>query len=294
MRIVFIGAVEFSQRALQHLLALNANIVGVCTLQASACNVDHVDLSSVCAAHAIPWIYAENINSIDTVRWVKDKAPEVIFCFGWSRLLQQALLEVAPLGVVGFHPTALPANRGRHPLIWALVLGLESTASTFFFMDAGADSGDILSQRAIAIEARDDARTLYDKVTQVAMAQITEFLPQLADGSFKRTPQNHGLANEWRKRYRQDGEIDWRMSARSIHNLVRALTRPYVGAHFLLSNGSEIKVWKTAVVDNAPRNIEPGKVLMLDGTRPIIKCGEAAICLLETEPSFEPSVGSYL
>jgi len=41
-------------------------------------------------------------------------------------------LGIAPLGVVGFHPAALPANRGRHPLIWALFLGLKKTASTFF------------------------------------------------------------------------------------------------------------------------------------------------------------------
>jgi len=55
-------------------------------------------------------------------------------------------LDLPHLGVIDFHPAALPANRGRHPIIWALVLGLQETASTFFFMDEGADSGDIISQ----------------------------------------------------------------------------------------------------------------------------------------------------
>lgn len=293
MRIVFIGTVEFSLRALERLVALDAEIVGVCTLQESKFNADHVDLSRVSAAHGIPCFYADDINSTAALSWIQSKAPDVIFCFGWSRLLKQDLLGLAPLGVIGFHPAALPANRGRHPLIWSLVLGLDKTASTFFFMDVGADSGDILSQREIPIVDQDDARTLYEKVSQTALAQIEEFLPQLATGTFQRIKQNEQHANTWRKRGRTDGIIDWRMSAQSIHNLVRGLAKPYVGAHFIV-DGQEIKVWKTAVVSDVSINIEPGRVLMQTDSRPVVKCGVDAICLLITEPSFEPIVGSYL
>jgi methionyl-tRNA formyltransferase len=130
MRVIFIGAVQFSKYALERLLATNAQIVGVCTLQNSKFNADHEDLSSVCNTYGIPWRYTEDINSAESISWISGKAPDVIFCFGWSRLLKQDLLRLAPLGIVGFHPAALPANRGRHPLIWALVLGLKKTATT--------------------------------------------------------------------------------------------------------------------------------------------------------------------
>lgn len=293
MRIVFIGTVEFSKHALYRLLAMNADIVGVCTLQESKFNADHFDLSSVSETYGIPWRYTEDINSEASTNWIKDKAPDVIFCFGWSRLLKQDLISLAPLGVVGFHPAALPANRGRHPLIWALVLGLDKTASTFFFMDAGADSGDILSQRQIIIDDEDDARTLYEKVTQIALEQIQEFVPLLATRTFQRHKQDHRLANTWRKRGRADGEIDWRMSAHSIHNLVRGLTKPYVGAHFIC-NEKEIKVWKTSVVSDTPHNLEPGKIMMQTGANYIIKCGQDAICLLITEPPLELTLGNYI
>ncbi len=125
MRIVFIGTVEFSLRALERLVALNAEIVGVCTLQESKFNADHIDLSSFSEAHGIPSLYADDINATETLTWIQEKSPDVIFCFGLSRLIKQDLLELTSLGVVGFHPAALPANRGRHPLIWALVLGLK-------------------------------------------------------------------------------------------------------------------------------------------------------------------------
>jgi methionyl-tRNA formyltransferase len=293
MRIVFIGAVEFSRHALEHLLTVSAEVVGVCTLQESKFNADHADLSAVSEAHGVPWFYSEDINSTEALSWIQEKSPDVIFCFGWSKLLKQDLLRLAPLGVVGFHPAVLPANRGRHPLIWALVLGLEKTASTFFFMEAGADSGDILSQREIIIDDADDARTLYEKVTKTALEQIEEFVPMLAAGTFLRQKQDQQLANTWRKRASADGKIDWRMSAHSIHNLVRGLAKPYVGAHFMV-DGQEIKVWKTAVVSDVPRNIEPGKVLIQAGSRHVVKCGEDAIHLLATEPSFELIVDSYL
>ena len=293
MRIVFIGAVEFSLRALERLVELDAEIVGVCTLQESKFNADHADLRGFSDAHAIPSFYVDDINSIETLNWIRDKSPDVIFCFGWSRLIKQDLLELAPMGVVGFHPAALPANRGRHPIVWALVLGLKNTASTFFFMDACVDSGDILSQQEISIVEEDDARILYDKVIQTALTQIAEFLPKLANRSFQRIKQNEQFANVWRKRRSSDGEIDWRMSAQSIHNLVRGLAAPYVGAHFLV-DGKEIKVWKSAIFLDAPNHIEAGKVLLKTNDGLVVKCGVDAISLLVIQPEFTANLGDYL
>lgn len=293
MRIIFIGTVEFSRLALERLVAIGAEVAGVCTLQGSSFNADYADLRPLCREHGIPLMIADDINAPATLDWIRTRAPDVIFCFGWSRLLKEELLAAAPLGVVGFHPAALPANRGRHPLIWALALGLEQTASTFFFMDAGADSGDILSQRALSIDPADDARALYDKVCASALQQIAQFVPQLADGSFAREPQDHAQANTWRKRGMADGKIDWRMSALSIHNLVRALAKPYVGAHFVV-DGKDIKVWKSMVLGDAPANVEPGKVLSMRAGAPVVKCGQDALCLLVTEPAFDPIEGSYL
>jgi methionyl-tRNA formyltransferase len=294
MRIVFVGSVEFSLHALQHLGVIGASVVGVCTLRQSVVNADHVDLSNYCAQNNIPCIYAQDMHAPVSLDWIANCQPDVIFCFGWSQLLKKSVLELAPLGVIGFHPAALPNNRGRHPIVWALVLGLKETASTFFFMDEGADSGDILSQRSIVIDPHDDARSLYDKVVATALKQIGEFVPQLTARAYPRIPQDAAQSNIWRKRGRTDGLIDWRMSAHSIHNLVRALTGPYVGAELHL-DGQFYKVWKSRIVTDIPANIEPGKVIGYDATgSPIVKCGEQALCLMETEPEFAPASGTYL
>jgi methionyl-tRNA formyltransferase len=290
---VLIGAVVFSREMLLHLLAGQAQVVGVCTTSSAAQNADYVDLRPVCEAHGVEIYHTMDINSEAATGWIASCQPDVIFCFGWSRLIGKALLALPPLGVVGYHPAALPANRGRHPLIWALALGLRETASTFFIMDEGADSGDIVSQTAVAIADHDDAGTLYGKIVATARGQLDALLPALANGAVVRRKQDHQQANYWRKRSATDGQIDWRMPASGVCNLVRALARPYSGAHIQAPEGP-VRVWKASLVKVIAPNSEPGKVLSCEAGQTVVRCGEYGVRLLETEPEFHPAPGTYL
>ena len=293
MRILFVGSVKFSELALRKLISMRANVVGVCTLGESSFNSDHHDLSETALAANIQVRLTPNINDLTTVEWIQQTSPDVIFCFGWSRLLGERILNVPKLGVIGFHPSALPANRGRHPITWALVLGLKETASTFFFMDDAADTGDILSQVKLDIYDTDDASSLYHRISAIALDQIEQFLPLLATGKYDKVPQDNSLANTWRKRTFSDGCIDWRMSAQCIHNLVRGLTTPYFGASFIFK-GENIKVWKTSLDMTLPRNFEPGRVMYKDNGGVVVKTGDGAIRLLDYSPRVNLLVGDYL
>jgi len=293
MKIVFIGTVEFSKRALEKLVDIKAEVVGVCTKEKSNFNSDFIDLTSVCKENRLPYKYIDDINSKENIEWINSLNSDIIFCFGWSSLIKKELLELPPMGIVGYHPAKLPQNRGRHPLIWALALGLEKSASTFFFMDEGADSGDILSQVEFEIDYEDDANSLYNKVTNIALKQIEDFLPKLENQSYKRIKQDHSKANYWRKRTKNDGEIDFRMSSRAIYNLVRALTKPYVGAH-LIYKEKEIKIWKIEEVECNLKNIEPGKILEVKDNKILVKCYDNAVRILEHEFDEIPKVGDYL
>ena len=115
----------------------------------------------------------------------------------------------------------------------------------------------------------------------------------MKSGDYKRIPQDHRKSNTWRKRGKDDGRIDWRMSATSIHNLVRGLTKPYIGAH-LEYKDEIIKVWETEVIKRYEKNIEPGKVVLVDKGGVVIKAGENAIRLINTEPTLNIRQGSYL
>jgi formyl transferase domain protein len=293
VKIVFIGTVEFSYKALEKLIELNAEIAGVCTKKGSNFNSDFADLTPLCNKGNIPLKYVEDINSSESIDWIKGLKPDIIFCFGWSSLIKKDLLNLPKMGIVGYHPALLPKNRGRHPLIWALVLGLKVSGSTFFFMAEGADDGDILSQEEVKIFYEDDARSLYNKMLASALKQIEYFLPKLQNNSFQRFKQNNNLANTWRKRGKLDGKIDFRMTSGAIYNLVRALTRPYTGAH-IEYNGKDISIWKVEEVDFNQENMEPGKVLENDGRTIAVKTYDKAIKIIEHDFVELPKNGEYL
>ncbi len=294
MRILFIGCVESSYRLLEKLIAIQADVVGVITKEESNFNSDYRNLKPLCEKARIPVCVVKNINDAGSIEFVKDQKPDIGFCFGWSQLVRGEVLDLFPEGMVGFHPAALPNNRGRHPIIWALVLGLTETASTFFMISAGADEGDIISQVNIPINYEDDAQSLYDKIMDAAVEQEEVFLRQFNDGTLKRVPQDVAAGNSWRKRGKADGQIDWRMSSRSIYNLVRALTKPYIGAHFVYDE-KEYKVWKAKEIDiDGMDNIEPGKVIAInDGGTIDVKTGEGGVRLLDFD-EIEINEGEYI
>ena len=301
MRVCLIGCVEFSDYALQKVLELEKSglceVVGVITKKDSSFNSDFVDLGeraikSGKAKSSVHYYKDED----STINFLNEVHPDIIYCFGWSTLLRKSILSIPPKGVIGFHPAKLPQNRGRHPIIWALSLGLTETASTFFKMDEGADSGPILSQKPVPILESDNARSLYDKVVEIALEQIEEFTQDLAENSEKFIEQEHSLANYWRKRSAKDGVIDWRMDATSIRDLIRALSRPYPGAEFHLGDAKVYKVWSSTVnQEAAPINFEPGKVLNNDNGRFLVKCGgDTALWLDEVEPKLQLPSNAYL
>lgn len=293
MKIVFIGTVEFSFRTLTKLIDMQAEVVGVCTKEASKFNNDFRDLKPLCISHGIPYKLVSDINSREAIDWIKSLNPDIIFCFGWSSLIKKELLDLAPMGIVGYHPAKLPENRGRHPLIWALALGLKESASTFFFMQEGADDGDILSQENFDILYEDNAETVYQKVISISLKQLEEFVPKLQNSTYQRVKQDHSRANIWRKRGKKDGIIDFRMSSRAIYNLVRALTKPYVGAHIEYKE-QDITIWKVEEVECMKSNIEPGKVLVVDNNTITVKTYDGAVKIIEHEFSMLPEVGEYL
>lgn len=298
MKIGFIGCVESSFLALNILLSLkehNIEIVAVITKDKSTFNADHVDLSGVCKTNDIPCHFEENNNRSASMQFMEGYQPDIIYCFGWSYLIENEFIDMPPKGFIGFHPAKLPQNRGRHPIIWALALGLEVTASTFFQMEEGADTGPILSQVDIHIAQKDDAKDLYNKILDSMALQIKDFTLALANGTAKFTCQDHNKATSWRKRTRKDGLIDWRMQATDIYNLIRALAKPYPGAEFKYLDELQ-PVWKSKITNELfTRNIEPGTVLSIGDSSMIVKTGgNTAIELLNLEMNKLPQIGDYL
>ncbi len=285
MRIVFIGAVEFSRFCLAEVLKNGGNVVGVFapSEQAARGNADRAELAPLASQAGVPFFEFSKIKDPATIGQISGLRPDVIFAWGLSQLIPPELLAIPPMGCLGLHPTLLPQNRGRHPLIWALVDGLPQSGLTFFYLDDGADSGDILWQKPFPIELEDDAASLYRKVERLAADAIAEFLPQLERGTAPRTPQDHTQATYRRKRGEADGLIHWEAPSLRIYNLIRALTHPYVGAHTCV-DGRKIILWRARMVEPAagvPLDAEPGTIIACSPGSLLVRTGDGLVEITE-------------
>ena len=293
-KILFIGTVEFSYKALSTLIENKFEIVGILSKKESNFNSDYYDLTPLAEENNIPIIYRTKDNKDEIISFIKSLNPDIVYCFGWSHILTKNILSIPKYGVIGFHPAELPNNRGRHPIIWALFLGLKQTASTFFIMDEGADTGDIISQEKIKI-IDDNAFTLYNKIINVALKQIVSFTIELETKEvfLNKIRQDKTQGNSWRKRIKQDGKIDFRMTSNAILNLVNALSSPYLGAHLEYQN-QDVKIWNVRIEKSNSSNFEPGKVLEIIGNDIIVKTYDGSIRILDHEFKITPTKGEYL
>ena len=208
--------------------------------------------------------------------------------------MKEEILSIARLGCIGFHPAQLPNNKGRHPLIWALVLGLNQTASSFFQMQLEPDAGNVISQEIIRIDDKDNACTLYKRVMEVACEQVIDFSKDIQKNDCVKVLLKNQGGNVWRKRSQVDGIIDWRMSGWAIYNLIRALTKPYVGAEFIYK-GKSVKIWNAELIYSKDmQNIEYGKVIeVVSKTEYYVKTYDNLIHVTDSEP-VELVEGEYL
>lgn len=261
MKIVFVGAVEFSRHCLEAVIANGGNVVAVVTLVPDLAHrhADYANLAPVASEHGIPVYYVDKLN--DHLTLIQSLNPDVMLVFGWSQLLSKEVLSVARMGCIGTHPALLPRNRGRHPLIWALVEGLVESGLTFLYLDEGMDSGDILWQGRFDIILDDTAATLYQKINRLAVQAIAEFLPALMNGTAQAYPQDHTKATYWRKRTEADGLIDWGKPVLVTYNLIRALTKPYVGAHTFYHQ-QRMVIWSAQLTDKMRTNAQRAGEIM--------------------------------
>lgn len=286
MRIIFVGAVEFSRHCLEAVLRNGGEVAGVFTLERkdAARHADYADLAPVASAAGIPVHPVGDLNEPQQVERVRSLRPDILFVFGWSQLVSKRLLAVPPMGAIGAHPALLPRHRGRHPLIWALVEGLTESGLTFFYLDERADSGDLLWQQPFPITLQDDAGSLYEKIKMLADEAIGAFLPQLQQGTASRRPQDHRQASYWRKRGEADGEISWDSATMQSYNLIRALARPYVGAH-TYCRGRKVVLWRSELshgpLAEPARDAAPGMIFARRNGTVSVRTGDGHLTILD-------------
>lgn len=165
----------------------------------------------------------------------------------YGRILPQAILDVPRLGAFNVHPSLLPRYRGATPIQSAIANGDAQTGVSVMLMDAGLDTGDIVAQERVDIEAGEDYGSLHDRLAEIGARMLADVLTEAAAGSVPRRAQV-GEASTTRPLRKEDLQLDLEQPARAIVNRVRALS-PQPAARAVL-NGETVKVLRAHVASD--------------------------------------------
>lgn len=229
------------------------------------------------------------LESPEVLRTLASVRPDVIVSFFFPKKIPKSVLELAPLGAFGAHPSLLPAYRGPDPYFWCLRNGDTETGVTLHRLDESYDTGDVIEMRRVAIPEKQTAFGLARALDRPALALLVEAMQRLARGeTLVGTKQSDRGVSYAPTPTDDDTFIDWHARAIDIERLVRACA-PYPGAAADL-NGTSVEIEAARIADEAaPRALEVAEAFLTRAGEVAVRCGEGSIVIERVRsPDGEP------
>ncbi len=210
---------------------------------------------------------------------------DVLVVAAYGLILPRQVLDWPRFGCINIHASLLPRWRGAAPIARAIEAGDNETGVTIMQMDEGLDTGAMIEHRAMAIDARETAGSLHDKLAALGARVLVDVLARLsASGALAAVAQPQEGVTYAHKLAREDARIDWTRDALAIDRAVRAFD-PWPAAWTTLA-GSALKVWQAhALLDASPGDAPPGSVLRAGAQGIDVACGNSVIRLDEVQAS---------
>ena len=222
--------------------------------------------------HSLPLHVARTTQELSRV--IERYAPHTVLVHGWYRMIPVALFPAVDF--LGFHYSSLPRYRGNAPLVWQILNGEERLGVSFFTLTEGMDDGDLVDKAVFDLEPEEDIADAMRKANEQVAAMLDRFVPRWLTGNVVKQAQPPQAPSYCGLRIPEDGHIDWRQGARTVHNFIRAQARPYPGAYALLGDGRTVRIWRAAL---EPREFfgVPGSVVDVASDAIVVACGVGAI-----------------
>lgn len=206
--------------------------------------------------------------------------PDVIVVAAFGQILRQNVLDLPPLGCINVHASYLPRWRGAAPIQAVLNAGDEATGVSIMRMDAGVDTGPVYRQAVEKVLPDDTADSLSARLAILGKETLLAVLPEIISGKLKPTLQQEDLATYAAMLKKEDGQLDWNLSAATLERKVRAFN-DWPGT-FTSWRGQLLKVRLAKIF--AKTGLAPGTRMILDGL-PAVMTAEGALILLEVQPA---------
>lgn len=288
MRVLVIGQAPFGAECLQALKQQGENLVGAITIPDVPGAKKPNPFKELAIELGLPLIQPSNLRQPEVYEWVKKLAPDLLVLVFVTNFVPKAIIDLAPLGGINYHPSLLPKYRGGSAIAWAIISGEKETGVTVHYIDEGVDTGNIILQESVPIDPEDTTVTLYfNKLYPLGVKLIKEAVRLIGDKRAPSIPQDNRFASFQPVLKAQDTIIDWRQTAQNINNLVRGATPvPGAGTEF---RGNSLIVLEAKVLDiELPDGTAAGEIIQLIPDQGlVVATGKGALLLLTVKSGNE-------
>jgi methionyl-tRNA formyltransferase len=287
LRIIFMGTAELSCASLEKLCGEKSfQVVAVVTQpdkpKGRELKLTPSPVKVLAEKFSLPVLQPLKARDENFISELRALTPDLLVVVAYGQILPPAILELPPHGCLNVHTSLLPKYRGAAPIQWAIADGNAETGVTIMQMDAGLDTGPVLSIRRTPILPTDDSQSLHDRLAQLGAELLAETIPGYVAGNILPQPQPATGSTYAAKIKKEDGQIDWNSPAEKIWQRLRAFT-PWPGAFTFLQTEPKpqlLKIWRLEPVEQSGR---AGEVLSADKTGIVVGCGKNAVRILELQ-----------
>jgi methionyl-tRNA formyltransferase len=287
VRVIFFGTAEFAVPSLAALAKdPGCHVLGVVTQpdrpKGRALQLHPSPVKALALTLGLPVWQPAKARAAEFVAFMREQAPELIVVAAYGQILPQSLLDIPRAGCLNVHGSILPKYRGAAPIQWAILNHDAETGVTIMKMDAGLDTGAIVSIVTTPVQATDNAQTLHDRLAALGAELLIRTLPGYLSGEVQPVPQPATGSTYARKITKEDGLLDWTLDATTLWCRVRGLT-PWPGTFTSLTVGGKsqgLKVWRAEPAEGSGR---PGEVIGSSKAGLVVACAKGALRLLELQ-----------
>jgi methionyl-tRNA formyltransferase len=285
LRLVFAGTAPFAVPSLDALIAARHELALVITQPDRPGNRGKIlptPVKQAALKHGLHVYQPERVGSPESLAQVRWAAPELMVVVAYGQILPAELLEIPPLGVLNVHASLLPRHRGAAPIARAILAGDAVTGVSIMRMDALLDHGPVLATRELPI----GPETTTVELTESLAGAGAELLVEVLEGLDRHSPveQDHAAATLAPRLSKEEGRLEWSLSAAEIDRRVRALN-PWPGTTATLA-GKEVKILRGVPAEGRGT---PGEILHAASDGLLVGTGEGAYRVEEVQlPSRRP------
>lgn len=282
LRVVFAGTPEFAVPTLRRLIEHGAKLVAVYAQpdrpSGRGRKLKPGPVKRLAMEHGLPVMQPKSFRDDDAYREFRSLEPGIMIVAAYGQILPVRILEVPVHGCVNVHASLLPRWRGAAPIARAIEAGDSVTGVSIMRMDAGMDTGDVITTSRIGIRDDDNTGTLTTKLAQLGAETLAGCLDDYLCGRCIPQPQDPDLATYAPKLERGEAPVDWSLAAREIHNKIRALN-PWPVVHTYHGN-NRIRLLQADPLEGTESGPEDcGRVVAVDKRGIVVSCGQGMLRL---------------